>query len=116
MNIRHIVRAILAASLIAGSAAAQEVAPSVFTETRQAAGLAAPGEIVIDRAGIPHIYAASARDGFFLQGYAVARDRLWQIDLWRKRGLGRLSASFGPDYCAAGPRRAPPSLSRRHGC
>lgn len=98
MNIRHIVRAILTASLIAGSAAAQEVAPSVFTETRQAAGLAAPGEIVIDRAGIPHIYAASARDGFFLQGYAVARDRLWQIDLWRKRGLGRLSASFGPDY------------------
>ncbi|WP_291208634.1 penicillin acylase family protein [Hyphomonas sp.] len=98
MNIRRVVRAVLAASLIAGSAAAQEVPPSVFTETRQAAGLAAPGEIIIDRAGIPHIYASSARDGFFLQGYAVARDRLWQIDLWRKRGLGRLSASFGPDY------------------
>jgi penicillin G amidase len=55
---------------------------------------------VIDRAGIPHIYAANARDGFFLQGYAVARDRLWQIDLWRKRGLGRLSASFGPQFVA----------------
>jgi penicillin amidase len=55
---------------------------------------------VIDRAGIPHIYAASARDGFFLQGYAVARDRLWQIDLWRKRGLGRLAASFGAAYVA----------------
>ena len=44
--------------------------------------------------------AASARDAFFLQGYNAARDRLWQIDLWRKRGLGRLAASFGPAYVA----------------
>uniref|UniRef100_UPI00260F93F8 penicillin acylase family protein n=1 Tax=Novosphingobium sp. TaxID=1874826 RepID=UPI00260F93F8 len=82
------------------AAAAQDVPPAVVTETRSVAGLNAAGEIVIDRAGIPHIYAASARDGFFLQGYAVARDRLWQIDLWRKRGLGRLAASFGPAYVA----------------
>jgi penicillin amidase len=74
------------------------VPPGVYTEARAAPGLTAPGEIVIDRAGVPHIYAANARDGFFLQGYAVARDRLWQIDLWRKRGLGRLSASFGPGF------------------
>jgi len=82
------------------AAAAQEAPPAVVTETRSVAGLNAAGEIVIDRAGIPHIYAASARDGFFLQGYAVARDRLWQIDLWRKRGLGRLAASFGAAYVA----------------
>lgn len=86
---------------VSGTAAmAEDVPPSVLREARTVPGLAAPGEIVIDRAGIPHIYAASARDGFFLQGYAVARDRLWQIDLWRKRGLGRLSASFGPAYVA----------------
>ena len=30
----------------------------------------------------------------------MARDRLWQIDLWRKRGLGRLSASFGAQFVA----------------
>ena len=69
-------------------------------EQRRLPGLAAPGEIVIDRWGIPHVFAASPRDAFFLQGYAVARDRLWQIDLWRKRGLGRLAASFGPDFVA----------------
>ena len=40
------------------------------------------------------------RDAFFLQGCNAARDRLWQIDLWRKRGLGRLAASFGPAYVA----------------
>ncbi|MFN7674092.1 MAG: penicillin acylase family protein, partial [bacterium] len=67
-------------------------------ESRNLPGLSQAGEIIIDRGGIPHIYAATARDGFFLQGYAVARDRLWQIDLWRKRGLGRLAASFGPSY------------------
>jgi len=91
---------VLAALLLAKTAHAQEVSPAAMREARQVAGLNAAGEIVIDRAGIPHIYAATARDGFFLQGYAVARDRLWQIDLWRKRGLGRLAASFGPAYVA----------------
>lgn len=61
-------------------------------------GLAAPAEIVVDHWGVAHIYAASQRDAFFLQGYNAARDRLWQIDLWRKRGLGLLSKSFGPAY------------------
>ena len=37
---------------------------------------------------------------FFLQGYNAARDRLWQIDLWRKRGLGLLAKDFGPGYVA----------------
>lgn len=86
--------------LLAGAAHAQDAPPAVYSEARQLPGLSAPGEIVVDRAGIPHIYAANARDGFFLQGYAVARDRLWQIDLWRKRGLGRLAASFGPAFVA----------------
>jgi penicillin amidase len=81
-----------------GGAHGQEAGPGVLREERALPGLGAAGEIIIDRAGVPHIYAASARDGFFLQGYAVARDRLWQIDLWRKRGLGRLSASFGPGF------------------
>jgi len=35
---------------------------------------------------------------FWAQGFNVARDRLWQIDLWRRRGLGRLSEAFGPAY------------------
>ena len=61
-------------------------------------GLSKPASIVIDHWGIAHIYAASTRDAFFLQGYNAARDRLWQIDLWRKRGLGLLAKSFGPAY------------------
>ena len=61
-------------------------------------GLREPARIVVDRWGIAHIFARSQRDAYFLQGYNAARDRLWQIDLWRKRGLGLLSASFGPAY------------------
>ena len=61
-------------------------------------GLAAPATISVDQWGVPHIQAASERDAFFLQGWNAARDRLWQIDLWRKRGLGLLAASFGPSY------------------
>jgi penicillin amidase len=63
-------------------------------------GLDAPAEIVVDRWGIPHIRAGSLRDLFFAQGFNAARDRLWQIDLWRKRGLGLLAGDFGPGYLA----------------
>ena len=61
-------------------------------------GLTDETSISIDRWGIPHIRAHNKRDLFFSQGYNAARDRLWQIDLWRKRGLGLLAADFGPGY------------------
>ncbi len=63
-------------------------------------GLHAPAEIVVDRWGIPHIRAGSLHDLFAAQGFNAARDRLWQLDLWRKRGLGLLAADFGPGYLA----------------
>lgn len=63
-------------------------------------GLDGPASIMIDRWGIPHIRADSMRDLFFAQGFNAARDRLWQVDLWRKRGLGLLAADFGPGYLA----------------
>ncbi|WP_374470047.1 penicillin acylase family protein [Phenylobacterium sp.] len=87
--------ALLAA--LAGPAGA-ELTSAVRREAQPVAGLQQPAEILVDRWGVPHIYAKSARDAFFLQGWNAARDRLWQIDLWRKRGLGRLSASLGPAY------------------
>jgi penicillin amidase len=89
----------LAAAFLAGAAQA-EISTAARQEDHAVTGLKAPAELIVDRWGIPHIYAASSRDAFFLQGYNAARDRLWQIDLWRKRGLGRLSASLGPAYVA----------------
>jgi len=64
----------------------------------QVKGLGAPARIQIDQWGVPHIYAASEDDVFFVQGFNAARDRLFQIDLWRRRGLGELAAVFGPKY------------------
>lgn len=69
-------------------------------ETIVLAGLTAEAEIRIDRWGIAHIRAGSADDVFMVQGFNAARDRLWQLDLWRKRGLGLLAADFGPGYLA----------------
>jgi penicillin amidase len=73
-----------------------------MTETLDFAvpGLEQPAEIAMDRWGIPHIRAASRADLFFVQGFEAARDRLWQLDMWRKRGLGRLAADFGPGFLA----------------
>jgi penicillin G amidase len=70
------------------------------TETIVAGGLRAPAEIAIDCWGIPHLRASTCDDLFFVQGFNAARDRLWQIDLWRKRGLGLLATDFGPGYLA----------------
>lgn len=61
-------------------------------------GLEKPATILVDRWGVPHIYANAFYDAFFVQGFVAARDRLWQIDLWRKRGLGEMARDFGPAY------------------
>ncbi|MBY0252023.1 MAG: penicillin acylase family protein, partial [Methylobacterium organophilum] len=63
-------------------------------------GLDGPVEIRVDRWGLAHIRAGTALDAFRAQGFNAARDRLWQLDLWRKRGLGLLAADFGPGYLA----------------
>ena len=59
-------------------------------------GPAQPVEIIRDRWGVPHIYAQTVHDLFFAQGYIAAKDRLWQIDLWRRIGTGKLAEILGP--------------------
>lgn len=96
---RHAFTSVLAMAAVLGAVPAQaEIGSAVVQETRSVVGLEQPGEIIIDHWGVPHIYAGTDRDALFLQGYNAARDRLWQIDLWRKRGLGRLAESFGPSF------------------
>jgi penicillin amidase len=92
------VRGLALILVLSWAAVARAAAPP--TEHWTVEGLKAPGELVVDRWGVAHIFAASPRDAYFLQGYNAARDRLWQIDLWRKRGLGLLAASLGPAYLA----------------
>ena len=78
--------------------AALLAAAAPAAETVRLPGLHQRVEILRDRWGVPHIYAANADDLFFAQGYIAARDRLWQIDTWRRIGTGKLAEVLGPEY------------------
>ncbi len=59
-------------------------------------GLREPVEVLRDEWGIPHIYAQNTDDLFMAQGYIMAQDRLWQMEMWRRWHEGRLAEIFGP--------------------
>lgn len=59
-------------------------------------GLQSSVEIVTDRWGINHIYADNESDLFFVQGYAAARDRLFQFEIWRRQATGTVAEILGP--------------------
>jgi penicillin amidase len=61
-------------------------------------GLSRPVEVLRDTWGVPHIYARSTADLFFAQGFVVAQDRMWQLEMWRRNGEGRLAEVLGPAY------------------
>src|SRR5262245_56907762 len=63
--------------------------------TISAADLKEPVEVIRDTWGIPHIYAQNQDDLFFAQGFVTAQDRLFQMDLWRRIGLGQTAELFG---------------------
>jgi penicillin amidase len=73
-----------------GPAAAQEAA------SLEVVGLEAPVEILVDRWGIAHIYARTEHDLFFAQGWNAARDRLFQLELWRRQATGTVAEILGP--------------------
>ncbi|MDP6351829.1 MAG: penicillin acylase family protein [Alphaproteobacteria bacterium] len=67
----------------------------VLDGTVAVAGAAAPIEIHRDANGIPHIAAESEADAYFGLGFVHAQDRLWQMELMRRSGAGRLSELLG---------------------
>jgi len=68
------------------------------TGTIMVEGVSQPVEVLRDTWGIPHIYAQNTADLFFAQGYVVAQDRMWQIEMWRRNGEGRLAEVLGEEY------------------
>src|SRR5215470_12624202 len=58
----------------------------------------APVEVVRDSYGVAHVYAQSEADLFFGLGFAMAQDRLWQMDYLRRKATGRLAEPLGPTY------------------
>ena len=58
-------------------------------------GLEEPVEIIRDEWGINHIYANNQHDLFFAQGYAAAKDRLFQFEIWRRQATGTVAELLG---------------------
>lgn len=58
-------------------------------------GLRTAAEVRTDEHGLPHLFAGSEDDLFFLQGYLTARERMFQMDLTRLAGRGELSTYLG---------------------
>ena len=95
MIIKSILRFGASLALVLSAAGSDAGAQEARQETLDTAGLIAPVEIVTDRWGISHIYAESEHDLFFAQGYAAARDRLFQFEIWRRRATGTVAEFLG---------------------
>ncbi len=95
-----VLRGVILVSLLAGTALAvgywalRSSLPNL--EGRHAvAGLDSSIEIVRGAFGVPHIFAGTATDAYFGLGFAHAQDRLWQMEVQRRVGAGRLSEVLG---------------------
>jgi penicillin G amidase len=91
-GIRRLILLLLLAASVTLSSPDNHLKQSKYRVT----GLKDRVEILRDRWGVPHIYAQNQDDMFFAQGYITAQDRLFQLDLWRRIGTGKLSAVLGP--------------------
>ncbi len=67
----------------------------VGTQTLRLAGLEQPARVTLERDGTAHIVAQTDHDLFLATGYVHARFRLFQMDLLRRQGEGRLSEVVG---------------------
>ena len=60
-------------------------------------GLAADATVSRDVSGVTHIAAGTSHDLFFAQGWVHASERMWQMEIWRRIGAGRLAELFGDE-------------------
>ena len=70
--------------------------PLPETSGQLSAPVSGEARIARDALGVPHIQASSQEDAIFLEGYAMAQDRLWQMDALRRRASGELAEIVGP--------------------
>ena len=81
--------------VIASITATAQNPATAAPESLHLPGLKQPVQILKDRWGISHIYARNESDLFFAQGYNVARDRLFQLELWRRQATGTVAEILG---------------------
>ena len=75
-------------------------ARTLYAQSLRVPGLRAPVDLTRDSAGVVHIRAANEHDLFFAQGYNAARDRLFQLELWRRQATGTMAEVLGSRWVA----------------
>jgi penicillin amidase len=94
MKVRSLSLLLAGALVLASLGPGAEVSPE--KETLKIAGLEQPVEIIKDRYGVSHIFARNQKDLFFTQGFNVAADRLFQLEMWRRQATGTMAEILGP--------------------
>lgn len=75
-------------------------------------GLAATVDVTFDDLGVPTVRAQQRQDAFRVLGYLHARDRLFQMELMRRKSAGRLAELFGATALASDRKQRVYQLSR----
>jgi penicillin amidase len=75
-----------------------KAALAVIRGTLEVHGLRQGVRVQRDHWGVAHIYAQNEHDLFFAQGFVVAQDRLFQMELWKRSGQGRLAEILGAGF------------------
>ncbi len=82
-----------------GRASADPVTDLPIAQTLTFAQLSAPVDVVRDAKGVPHIYASTQNDAAFALGNVHARERMFQMDVFRRVPSGTVSELLGfPDF------------------
>jgi penicillin G amidase len=80
---------------VTGAAAAVRNGDLPSEERPNVGGLTGDVNVLFDVRGVPHIYASNTRDAYRALGYAVARDRLFQMELTYRAASGTLTELAG---------------------
>ena len=68
-----------------------------YSGSKQLPGVDDSVEVFFDEYGTPHVFATNEKDLFYVSGYLVARERLFQLSLSAASGRGELSLFIGDD-------------------
>lgn len=72
-----------------------EKAVSPISGELKVRGLSKTVQVFRDNWGVAHIHAENQHDLFFAQGFVAAQDRLFQMEMWKRAGQGRLAEVLG---------------------
>jgi penicillin G amidase len=103
------VLALVGLLLVPSLALATDVTDLPIAETLSFPQLSAPVDIVRDSLGVPHIYASTLEDGSFVLGYIHAKERMFQMDVFRRIPSGTVAELLGfPDFQVGAPNPTDP--------